>query len=512
MVDKFTSDDLLALLKTAREVALKKSEVDAKDIAKELVKAIREEVVGFEAQIVQMRKLEQTALQKSLHGLPSVTPSVSEVKKSEFKPTCKMCKTQMSPVEYVTSRPTGNCKKCAGGCMKKDELGFKFNPTQTPAQAKVTQVAKPTTQQVAQTNSKLVSPSYQIKSELQKDSMPMSNPGTTPSVIPGQPNAPQAALTKTVFGGGQLKTAPTVVPVPGAGSSGVFSNTVIGGPVSSPSSAPIAHDMSRKIAVQQSGAEFPKTDFGAQAKQNLKVLNSPNPQIRGPAQEKLLASSEPVIDKAHAADPEKREKEHNPNPKAVLPTDKKSKKIPAEGSGGELVKQVMPSTKQTPVNIKPPAPSVTPPPAAGALKPEGIAGAKAGEAPSAPKPPSAPGSVGSTLKSSELEKGVLQDQKANAAFASGQAAAGQDTGLGGWMYQHSPGKSPAIARAQAGKVSAVKPPSMEEHAARAGSLSDFMPEGKFTQAGSSVPVTGSVRAGPKPAPTVPVKSTIKPIK
>lgn len=71
----------------------------------------------------------------------------------------------------------------------------------------------------------------------------------------------------------------------------------------------------------------------------------------------------------------------------VLPKDKKSKRVDAPGSGGEIQKDVMSDSSPAPSGSSH-KPAVAP-----TLKPTGIPGAKVGAAPSAPKPPVAPGAA-----------------------------------------------------------------------------------------------------------------------
>jgi hypothetical protein len=173
-----------------------------------------------------------------------------------------------------------------------------------------------------------------------------------------------------------------------------------------------------------------------------------------------------MIDLANEHNPEKRETEKNANPKAKLPSDKKSKKINVEGNGGQLKKDTLSATspvaKPSGLNVKPPVAT------APALKPEGVPGAKAGMAPGTPKPPSAPGAAKPTFgKADELEKGFVKPVR------EGTKVQQQKQDLA-WVGN----RSPAVEHAQK-KNPAWKPPTMAEHSQRAAGFADFTPPGKF---------------------------------
>ncbi len=115
--------------------------------------------------------------------------------------------------------------------------------------------------------------------------------------------------------------------------------------------------------------------------------------------------AETFIDVKNSNDPAKRDVTVG-GKGSVLPGDKKSKKVSAEGSGGEtkLGKEALGSTNATgdkpgKPGDKPATSAVPTPPKAAALKPAGVPGMKAGEAPKVPEVPKAPG-----MKKEELDK------------------------------------------------------------------------------------------------------------
>lgn len=105
--------------------------------------------------------------------------------------------------------------------------------------------------------------------------------------------------------------------------------------------------------------------------------------------DKAVKKSEVMISTENGADTIKRYVEKGKQ--GVVPGDKKSKEVSAEGSGGSLEK--------ADDNLASPTPAKPPKPEKGAaLKPAGVPGAAAGKAPSIPKPPAAPGAKGMTMK------------------------------------------------------------------------------------------------------------------
>lgn len=501
MADKSTRDGILELVKTAREVALKKSEINSKDIAIELVKAIREEVTGFESKIIQMRKLEQASVQKSLFGLPSTTPSDAEVKtkKSEFKAACKNCKTEMSPVEYVQSRPQGSCKKCAS--INKSELRKDQPLGSAPAP-----VVMPNHPVFNKGNYAVLSgenPKFPQQVQLQGGNQALENEfktrGWQYEPIKGMYDQPENSFivhnpdvaglrdlgarlgqeSVLLSNGGQNKLLFTNGPNagkynPGEGlkyhgatpPSNYFSTmTHEGKPVHWTNNIDFNQFLPYEENVGKS--ELNKSVFNLLGKQAMPNPGKTPSIIPGQPEAPQLAQSEPMIDCSNENNPEKREVDKHPNSKAKLPTDKKAKKIPAPGSGGQLKKEVMsptaPMPKASGLNMKPPKATTE------ALKPSGVPGAKAGTAPGAPPPPTAPGATKPTFgKADELEKGFVKPVR------EGTKVQQQKEDLA-WVGSHS---SPAINHAQK-KNPNWKPPTMEQHAQRASSFGDFMPPGKF---------------------------------